>query len=195
MNAIRRIFRWLHTTRIVLANLSLILLTAIGGMVLHSYLRCDKIAASIKSLSIEMVSSRGFLEIRGTLYRNPFSRRPARGPIYVSSDSTHITYHWQYFVEMDVTSWRQRAQRSVGLYSPQYPSNSPPGSGSNQYFAAILPYWLLVTLVLTPSCIAAAARAIRRRARRRRGLCIDCGYDCRFSPERCPECGKSRIPC
>jgi hypothetical protein len=50
------------------------------------------------------------------------------------------------------------------------------------------PYWFIALLTaLLPS-----TRLIGRRARRlrmRTGLCQHCGYDCRATPDRCPECG------
>jgi hypothetical protein len=37
-------------------------------------------------------------------------------------------------------------------------------------------------------------RSRRRQTRISAGLCPNCGYDMRSSPERCPECGASRQP-
>jgi hypothetical protein len=50
-----------------------------------------------------------------------------------------------------------------------------------------LPIWSLVTLVTLIWTTKAFGREKRRR--RRLGLCLNCGYDLRESPDRCPECG------
>jgi hypothetical protein len=56
-----------------------------------------------------------------------------------------------------------------------------------------VPYWSLAALAGTPLMVWTAGcgvGAMRRRLRRRRGLCAACGYDLRGGGgERCPECG------
>ena len=55
-------------------------------------------------------------------------------------------------------------------------------------FVLHLPFWIpILVLGSTAWCSYAP---LRRRKRKKLGLCVKCGYDLRASKDRCPECGE-----
>jgi hypothetical protein len=73
-------------------------------------------------------------------------------------------------------------------YSPQFRFMGP----ETLVRGIFVPYWIVVsaTALLPLGRVAGwlGRRAVRR-GRLRRGACPACGYDCRATPQRCPECG------
>ena len=83
---------------------------------------------------------------------------------------------------------------AVIVRDPTGYANGPHGfmfhKGNDQTLCAAMPTWLLAV----PFGVCAGLFFHRYRVRRRRemtGMCRQCGYDLRASPERCPECGTS----
>ena len=60
------------------------------------------------------------------------------------------------------------------------------------FLFATVPHWLPIGLFCIPPLLAARIR-LRQWQRKRNGLCLNCGYDLRGSPEGCPECGAGRV--
>jgi hypothetical protein len=61
-------------------------------------------------------------------------------------------------------------------------------TGPTDSFAISLPLWPAVLLISAAAYL--SARRVRRISeRRRKGLCLNCGYDLRYAQLRCPECG------
>lgn len=59
-----------------------------------------------------------------------------------------------------------------------------------QSTALFIPHWALAVIFGLLST-AGLIPILRRSYRRRHGLCPNCGYDLRGSPDRCPECGSA----
>ena len=63
-------------------------------------------------------------------------------------------------------------------------------TANQEYRGLMIPYWALLPLFATYPAVVFIRGPLRRWRRRRRGLCLNCGYNLRGLPEpRCPECG------
>jgi hypothetical protein len=73
---------------------------------------------------------------------------------------------------------------------------APPDITWVPFSSVRISYWAVILLLLLPVIgrfVRWMSVRIARRSRRSRGLCVDCGYDLRASPARCPECGASVV--
>ncbi len=60
-------------------------------------------------------------------------------------------------------------------------------------FAVVIPYRMMVLAAAVLPALGILRHA-RRRYRRAKSLCVQCGYDLRASSSRCPECGQPFTP-
>lgn len=81
-----------------------------------------------------------------------------------------------------------RIQRERFGFSIAYGEKDTFGITGGKFYAVGVPHWFIMLL-----CLFGFAPPMRRawimRQRRKRGLCLQCGYDIRASTDRCPECG------
>ncbi len=79
-----------------------------------------------------------------------------------------------------------------GLW-PRPVSEQTGGFVLRPYTLIAVPYWALTAATGIPAAVA-LLRHRRSRRWKRSGRCAGCGFDVRFSKERCPECGMELDP-
>jgi hypothetical protein len=72
-------------------------------------------------------------------------------------------------------------------FESEHVATSKPSENYERYVVAV-PHWFLALLFVVSSRMLLRRPWINYRCRRR-GLCVQCGYDLRATPDRCPECG------
>jgi hypothetical protein len=96
-----------------------------------------------------------------------------------SADSRCATYYSGFGFFLGRNGW----SRKVAHWMGQAPICDDVATG----LVVGIPYWFVVAVSLAPLALR-VRRHIAARIRRP-GLCPNCGYDLRATPDRCPECG------
>jgi len=127
------------------------------------------------------------LEVKIDTYRGGLSTSVIRAKSYLSTR----TGWWPYApVSYDQSRGSKRAPLNQFGFALDYFENSEYAMRS-----LACPYWFIMLLT---TILPLARLALGRRRARRLGmhpnLCRHCGYDCRATPDRCPECGTVPTP-
>jgi hypothetical protein len=147
----------------IVSVLSLIFCLATVGLWVRSYSRSDTLVLDVQDerpREYVLTSDLGVL----SFWRGWGALEYVHGP-----------YHW----------WYRDAENIGRDHSFGYFVNSYSGD-----VEVLVPHWLpTILFALAPTYWLLGPRR-RERRRRRLGLCLNCGYDLRATPGRCPECGR-----
>lgn len=125
--------------------------------------------------------------------RQRSDEHPRLDPYNKPSLCPRVEHHWLgvhviHATEADFFWESQWPWPILPSHNVSFVSFAPP------YWALIVPHAYFSIIFAIPTILAVhwSLKKIRQAFRGRRGLCAQCGYDLRASPERCPECGRLR---
>lgn len=191
--------RWLFT---ICAAVSLILCVLTAAMWVRSFRVLDRWSGEVAGRYFQANSINGHFDVvihRRYRLRAGVGRRVdvlrAAEPFSLLQETGDRTLEDRYSVTRsrwplgDTDRWERRPKFFPAPSFRRW--LAPSRDGWDNYVWATscrVPYWsTFVAFALGPALF--VARAGRRRHSKRGGRCLQCGYDLRATPDRCPECG------
>jgi hypothetical protein len=192
----------------ILAALSLLLAMMTGWLWVRSYRGGDVVGWPHGTTAVwTIVSLNGAMSLKMLdETETPFTgtwrgdRRPGDDQLFWESAATSNKV-WQVrplILPYEVGWYRTKGAFAAQQFSYQYRSqfSFQRVAVAGRKFAITMPHWAVAIALLLPSLpsVVLAVRSYASRGRTCAGLCSNCGYDLRASPERCPECGTTARP-
>jgi hypothetical protein len=174
----------------ILTLFSLLLFVAVVGMWVRSYWFCGHVHRGTPLVATdegERVTYQTMSCYRGL---GMYSRLEVFGPTGAIHHTTPVGWGGVWAVPEDSRLLSRGTTRGFRFLSER---RRVPGASPIAYhdvFVLVMPLWLPVLLLAVPPALWTAG-FVRRRRRGVAGLCVECGYDLRATPGRCPECGAS----
>ena len=185
-----------------LAAISLLLFIGITVLWARSYRALDELDGCVLGRSFQADSCNGYCQLHVELPRVLKRGVDPNLNLYLTADPfQYVVYSpdpWQqqansiFRARWPIEMTEQSYERSLLLPPPRFETwLAWAREGPTRYLKVVqfqVPYWT----VCLPTCIAFAGLILRLpRRRSRSGLCSECGYDLRATPDRCPECGRT----
>jgi hypothetical protein len=172
--------------------LSLLLCVAVCVLWVRSLQVMDAVGRMDERLFVSVMSSRGRLNVRVQPVERSnenviWEYRPFPAP--PAADGAWRAWRFGGFDAQSRVVYRRKTMTTYGSDGRVTSSLLPP-SGPFTHRDFFLPHWFLLLLTAAPPAAWwRRMRKQRRLARQSAGLCPECGYDLRATPDRCPECG------
>jgi hypothetical protein len=195
ISPVKRLGRWAFN---ILAGVSLMLCVAACVLWARSHERYDSIDAAPEGKRLYLIHSHcGQLWFEARTYSEDVV---ARGPKWQTSDCSPPLREILEPGDFAFDRWGFAVANSERFTPPLAPPvpyidvfiYPLPWPGLPKFKALAVPHWALaVCLAAMPTL--AVLQSWRCGKRRQLGLCPQCSYDLRATPDRCPECGTARV--